>query len=154
MFYYRALFLFLLMAGCTDTPAETAPPVQSVVATQAPVTETAAQAPLVNEKTLDERLTEAYDDLHNVNSALRVRENFPDLELVYIDEGDGNADYTDDIYPFRYYYSKETDRTFNLCNVNRSVFICEGKLARLITRDDLESGSCEVTPIYEMELLG
>ena len=103
---------------------------------------------LVNGKTLEERLKEAYDDLHGFNSALRIKENFPDLELVYTDQGQPFM--PQEILPFRYYYSEEADRTFNLCEVDRSVFICKGKLDRLISDEDINSGRCVVTPIYQL----
>lgn len=107
---------------------------------------------LVQGKTAEERLQEAIDDLHTVNSALRVKANFPDLELVFTDYGDSTM--PPEILPFSYYYSKEVDRTFNLCAVDLSVFICEGKLDRLIGPDDLNSGRCIITPIYQPTVSG
>lgn len=101
---------------------------------------------IINGKTLDQRLEEAYDDLHKPGSSQKIRDNFPDIKVVYTDEGDGYG--PDEIYPFRYHYSEEADITFNLCNVERTVFICEGKLSRQITDEDMDSGRCQVTPIY------
>lgn len=102
---------------------------------------------LVNGKTVDVRIKEAYDMLHAVGSAQHIRDNFPDIEVVFTDTGDSNS--YPEIYPFRYQYSEEADITFNLCNIERTVFICKGKLDRLISNEDLDSGKCIITPIYQ-----
>jgi hypothetical protein len=103
---------------------------------------------LVGGKTLDERLDYAYDNLHEPNSATQIEKDFPDLELVYVDKGTSFMPSL--ILPFKYYYSMEADTTFNLCNIDRSVFICEGKLDRIITQEDIDSGRCVVTSIYKI----
>ena len=94
-----------------------------------------------------EKLEKARDLLHEEGSADRVREDFQDLELVYTDYGDGSNMGTQ-IFPFEYQFSEEANVTFALCAVHRSVFICEGKLDRFITKEDIDSGKCQVTPIY------
>jgi len=104
---------------------------------------------LVNGKTVEERIEEAYDKLHSTGSAQHIRDNFLDLEIIYTDDGSEDIyDDGDNIYPFHYQYSEEADKTFNLCNVERTVFICDGKLDRMITDEDMDSGRCIVTPIY------
>ena len=101
---------------------------------------------------LEERLGESYSRLHEPDSANLVRDNFPDLELVYTDNPTDSEFFPSQILPFRYYYSKEADKTFSLCATNRSVFICNGKLDRLIAKEDLDSGRCIVTQIYTNDL--
>jgi hypothetical protein len=102
------------------------------------------ESQIINGKTLAERLEEAYSNLHKKGSAQKIRDDFPDIELTFTDEGDGS-----NIYPFEYYYSGEADKTFNLCAVERTVFICEGKLDRMITDEEIDNVElCDVTPIY------
>jgi hypothetical protein len=97
---------------------------------------------------VDQRLQEAYNKLHAAGSAQQVRDNFPDIELVFTDTGEPH--YPREILPFEYYYSKEADKTFNLCAIERTVFICDGKLNRKITSEDEDSGRCIITPIYQI----
>ncbi len=101
---------------------------------------------LINGKTLEVRLAEAHDRLHTSGSGDNVRQNFPDIALVYTDDGAG-APFPSDIIPFNYYYSSEADTTFSICKPERTTFICKGKLDRLIKRGDLDSGRCELTPL-------
>ena len=108
---------------------------------------------LVNGKTSEERLQEAYDRLHTMGSGKHARESFPDLELVYTDSAKG-TNFPSMILPFRYYYSEELNKTFNICNIELTVFICKGKLDRLITKEDKNSERCEVTQIYQDPRLG
>jgi hypothetical protein len=105
-------------------------------------------AVIKSERTSAERLSEAYENLHESKSALKVKEDFPDLEVIYTDDPLEIGHFPEKILPFRYYYSEEVDITFNLCSADRSVFICEGKLDRLITEEDIAEGRCEVTSIY------
>ena len=105
---------------------------------------------IVNGKTTEERVQDAYDDLHKTGSAQNIRDNFPDIEVVYTDNPI-NSYYPPEILPFRYYYSKEADLTFNLCNIERTVFICEGKQEAFVDDDKLNSGECIVTPIYQQK---
>ncbi len=106
------------------------------------------QPKLINGKTLDERLQEASDRLHTQGSGQHARDDFPDLQLVYTDPAQGTG-FPEMILPFRYYYSKEADKTFNICNIDFTVFICKGKLDKLITKNDVDSGRCEVAPVYQ-----
>ena len=103
-----------------------------------------SKAFLINGKTADERLDEASSQLHEEDSADHIRDNFPDIELVY---SDNPSNFDSSILPFDYYYSEEVDKTFNLCGVDRTVFICDGKITETVTDEQLET-ICEVTPIY------
>ena len=105
---------------------------------------------IINGKTLEERIEQAYDNLHEAGSSDKILNDFPDVELVYTDDPDSSIKqmFPPEILPFHYYYSEEADRTFNLCGVGRSVFICKGKLDRVISKEDIDSGRCEITPIY------
>ena len=111
------------------------------------VQETKEEPTLVNGKTTEERLNEAYTQLHQPGSSQHTLENFPDFEIVFVDEGDGSS-FPDNIYPFEYHYSKEADKTFSICAIHRTVFICDGKLDHLITDEEMNSEKCTVTPIY------
>ena len=154
------LFLTIFLTGCMHDGEQDAINISSKIAAKESITdnETPTSEPalkkssLVNGKTLEERLEEAYSDLHNPHSAQRIRDNFPDIELVYVDNPIDDPFIPKEILPFQYYYSKEANTTFNLCAVDRSVFICKGKLGRLITEDDMNSGRCIITPIYRPTL--
>jgi len=61
---------------------------------------------IINGQTLDQRLDAAYADLHGPYSAQGIRDNFPDIELVYVDDRPDTG-YPSRILPFKYYYSKE-----------------------------------------------
>ena len=102
------------------------------------------QETLINGKTAQERLNEATSQLHEEGSADHIRENFPDIELLY---SDNPSDYPSDILPFDYYYSEEVDKTFNLCGVDRTVFICDGKIEETVTDEQLNT-ICDVTSVY------
>ncbi len=102
---------------------------------------------LIDGKTLSERLAEAYQRLHTRGSAAHIRKSFPDLELVYTDHAVGMP-FPREIIPFRYYYSREANTTFNICAIELTVFICKGKLDHLIRRGDVDSGRCELTLLY------
>ena len=102
---------------------------------------------LINGKTVEERLAEAYERLHTRGSAEHIRKSFPDIELVYTDDAVGMP-FPREIIPFRYYYSSKADTTFNMCAIDFTVFICKGKLDKLIRKVDIDSGRCEMTPIY------
>ncbi|MBS3067338.1 hypothetical protein J4450_01435 [Candidatus Micrarchaeota archaeon] len=107
-----------------------------------------AQPKVINGKTLSERLEEASDRLHTQGSGQRIRNDFPDIKLVYTDNAQGTG-FPEMILPFKYYYSEEADKTFNICKIDLTVFICKGKLDKLITKDDIDSGRCEVTQVYQ-----
>ncbi len=163
-------FLFLLavsVSGCTQ-PAQTTQseteekilPEAEPVIEKTNVTEKTEEALPVQQQTAekvvttpksnklaDERLKDAYTSLHTPGSGEKLRKDFPDLELVYTDSAQ-NVGFPDYILPFRYYYSKEADKTFNICAIETSVFICDGKLSKLISKEDIDSGRCKVTEIY------
>lgn len=103
---------------------------------------------IINGKTLEQRLEDAYDNLHEAGSSGQILDDFPDVELIHEDSGEGSSFFPKEILPFHYYYSGEADKTFNLCGIGRSVFICDGKLDRTIAKEDIDSGRCAVTPIY------
>jgi len=114
------------------------------------VVEPEPEPKIINGKTLEKRIEEAYDNLHEAGSSTQILDDFPDVELVYTDDPEASVKkiFPPEILPFHYYYSEEADKTFNLCGVGRSVFICDGKLDREISKDDIDSGRCEITPIY------
>ena len=129
-------------------PVEEVPEAEVI---SAPESDTEVPKPtplLINGKTVEERIQEAYDTIHTPSSAQYIRENFPDIQLVYTDPGESFM--PQEILPFRYYYSKEADKTFNICNVELTVFICDGKLERLVTDEDINSNRCIVTPVYQL----
>ena len=102
---------------------------------------------LIDGKTLQERLAEAYERLHTRGSGEHIRKSFPDIELVYTDDAVGMP-FPREIIPFRYYYSREADTTFSICEIELTTFICKGKLDKLIRRGDVDSGRCKLTLLY------
>jgi len=122
------------------TPIQTPP-------SASPVAEPSPAPTLIGGKTSEERLAEAYERLHTRGSAEHIRKSFPDIELVYTDDAVGMP-FPREIIPFRYYYSREADTTFNICAIDFTVFICKGKLDKLIRKGDIDSGRCKMTPIY------
>ncbi|MBI4399812.1 hypothetical protein HY570_03605 [Candidatus Micrarchaeota archaeon] len=129
-----------------EVNATASAPIQTPVETTPPPPEP-PEPKLINGKTVEERLQEASDRLHTSGSGPHIRNNFPDIELVYTDDARGKG-FPQMILPFRYYYSEEANTTFNICNIELTVFICKGKLDNLITNEDLYSSRCEVTPVY------
>tara|TARA_Y100000034_G_scaffold136712_1_gene215101 strand:+ start:211 stop:855 length:645 start_codon:yes stop_codon:yes gene_type:complete len=107
------------------------------------------QEPLIiNGKTLDERLDEAYSNVHGVGSAQQIREDFPDIELVYTDLGVEDG-FPENILPFEYFYSAEADKTFSLCAIDRTIFVCDGKIDRKVTDEQMNNpDKCAVTSVY------
>ncbi|MBI2079346.1 hypothetical protein HYT84_01155 [Candidatus Micrarchaeota archaeon] len=101
-------------------------------------------------KNLKERLEEAYDRLHTFGSGAAARKDFTDLKLVYTDNAK-DAGFPQMILPFKYYYSEEADKTFNICAIDLTVFICDGKLDKLISKQDIENGKCTVTSVYKAD---
>lgn len=181
VYVYFLLLLTFIFIGCTlspvppstSSPASPVPtpaivPAPGPIATPKPVPAAEpvplpnlsipapAPAPVpapsstINGKTLPGRLQEAYDRLHTYGSGPQIRTDFPDIELVYSDYAEGTG-FPASILPFRYYFSPEANRTFNICNIDLTVFICKGKLGRLITQSDIEDGRCEATPIYKSD---
>ena len=131
---------------------ETVPEPEIVEEVQEPevVEPTKPESKIINGKTLEKRLEIAYDNLHEAGSSKQILDDFPDVELVYTDDPDASIKrmFPPEILPFHYYYSEEADKTFNLCGVGRSVFICDGKLDREISKEDIDSGRCEILPLY------
>ncbi|MBI2148024.1 hypothetical protein HYU19_06175 [Candidatus Woesearchaeota archaeon] len=97
---------------------------------------------------VEERIKAAYGMLHQPGSGAQIRRDFPNIQLVYTDEAKDDPRIPPFIIPFRYYYSAEADTTFNICNIDITVFICKGKLDRLINADDVKSGACKVSDLY------
>ncbi len=147
------LILLVLFVGCSSASLPEAELVEVVpepgIAPELLVEDVPFALP---DEDLSLRINSAYDLLHGEGSASLVRADFPDLELVYTDDGADCSFCPAEILPFKYYYSEEADMTFNLCNVDRSVFICAGRMENKITREDVLSGRCEVTPIYRLSL--
>jgi hypothetical protein len=141
------LLLFLVACVPVQPEVNTAEEVIDTIEVKEEVIEVPEEVKAtVNGKTVDKRIEEAYTNLHGVGSAQHIRDNFPDIEKVYVD--DPASGYPKEILPFIYYYSAEADKTFNLCAIERTVFICDGKLDSVITDDDMNSGKCRVTPVY------
>ena len=137
----------------TGTPApspQTSAPVAPPPPLASPVPQPSPAPTLIDGKTWQERLAEAYDRLHTSGSGEHIRKSFPDIALVYTDDAVGTP-FPSEIIPFRYYYSSEADTTFNICAVERTVFICKRKLDHLIRQEDVDSGRCELTPIYSLD---
>ncbi len=177
IFIFWLMFIIIFISSCAPKPAgevpvaekeqsvpemQVTPELSSDEASSAPVEDLEQQAPtisaptatplppaptLIDGKTLQGRLAEAYDRLHTRGSAEHIRKSFPDIELVYTDDAAGMP-FPREIIPFRYYYSREADTTFNICAVDLTVFICKGKLDKLIRKGEVDSGRCEMTPIY------
>jgi len=97
-------------------------------------------------QSVEERLKVLKNHLHNENSGREAKELFPDLTPVYSDDGHGDRYFPAQILPFTYYYSVEADITVSICNINKTVFICPGKLERLIKKEDFPN--CQVTELY------
>lgn len=95
---------------------------------------------------ISEHVDDAYSELHMDNSGSPIRENFSDLELVYTDVGAENES-SEDKPPFNYYYSAEAKKTFGICNSNRSVVICDGRVDHAVERNDIVSGTCVAAPV-------
>ncbi len=161
-FLVLSVLFLLVLSGCTVKPAvqkmlnETPLLVlennsQKIVPVapqiQQPVLPPIPPPSLVNGKTVQQRLQEAYDRLHTAGSGEHIRASFPDIEKVYVDTPQG-GNFPSEILPFTYYYSKEANTTFNICNIDLTVFICQGKLDRLISKTDVENKRCVATPIY------
>jgi hypothetical protein len=101
----------------------------------------------VNGKNTQQRIDESIDRLHTSGSGKSIMQNFPDVELVYTDYAKGTG-FPNMILPFKYYYSEEANKTFNVCAIDRTVFICDGKMDRLIDSEDVDSDRCEITSVY------
>ncbi len=106
------------------------------------------QSKIINGKTLEQRVQEAYDRLHTIGAGRQIRTDFPDIKLVYTDFAAGKR-FPREILPFEYYYSKEADKTFNICAVDFTVFICNGKMDKAIYPGDPEAHRCKFVGLYQ-----
>lgn len=95
---------------------------------------------------LQTRLDDLSTNLHTEGSGDQAKASFPDFELTYTDQAE-NANFPDEILPFRYYYSQEADLTIAICNIDYTVFYCTGKIDSLISGNDLED--CVLSAEYE-----
>jgi hypothetical protein len=102
---------------------------------------------LVEGMTLYQRMTIIKKTLHDPGSGTIVKKLLPDLEEVFIDETAKERGFPERILPFRYYYSPEANITVNICEVDRSVFICPGRLIHQVEID--KDRNCLVTDIYK-----
>lgn len=100
---------------------------------------------LIEGKTLSERLNILKAHLHTEGSGDEAKKLFPDFVKVYVDDGSHNK-YFVSVSPFTYYYSEEADITVSICNIGYTVFICGGKLDRLIKESDYDE--CKITDAY------
>jgi len=100
---------------------------------------------MIEGKTLSERLSLLKSNLHEQGSGKEAKEFFPDLLEVYTEEN--NPDFPQQFLPFRYYYSEEADVTVNICDVDFTLFVCEGKLDRKLEESDY--GNCEIVEQYK-----
>ncbi len=159
-FLYLCFFLILLLFITACTPAkqplqqekpqevqEAPQPLVENKTPQIPPLSPPISPPLIHKRTTEQRLQEAYDRLHTAGSGSHIRASFPDIETAYIDTPEGGI-FPQQILPFTYYYSKEADTTFNICNIDLTVFICTGKMDHLISKGDIDSKRCTATPIY------
>ncbi len=99
---------------------------------------------LVEGKTLAERIEILEANLHTAGSGNEAKKYFPDFEEVYVDRE--HAGFPSEILPFTYYYSKEADITVNICNIGLTVFICPGKIDKLLPESDYSK--CQVAEEY------
>jgi hypothetical protein len=100
---------------------------------------------MIEGKTLSERLSLLKSNLHEQGSGKEAKEFFPDFLEVYKEEN--NPDFPQQFLPFRYYYSEEADVTVNICDVDFTLFVCEGKLDRKLEESDY--GNCEIVEQYK-----
>ena len=92
-------------------------------------------------------IAETYTQLHAFESGSRIKSRYPDVELVYTDDGHG-VPFPETIVPFEYYYSATADKTLGICAINKSIFICEGKIDHVITQKEMLSSKCRVAQAY------
>lgn len=95
------------------------------------------------------KIVEAYTQLHEPDSGLQIKQEYPDVSLVYTDLGRDSSQ-SSAKHPFFYFYSAEAGKTFGICSTNKSVFICEGKMDHRVTLEDVENGKCTTAAIVLM----
>ena len=93
---------------------------------------------------VDKRLTAVFDKLHSGGSGDFLRASFPDLQYLLKWTPIG---VTKQIFPFFYYYSPEADTTFVVCNIDKTVAICDGLQNSAISEGDL--GKCTLARPFE-----
>jgi hypothetical protein len=84
--------------------------------------------------------------LHLEASGTEAHAMFPDLTVVYTDDGHGNSRFPAPILPFRYWYSAEGNFTVSICAQNFTVFICPGRQDSLLLPGDWPR--CQVSDFY------
>ena len=94
---------------------------------------------------VDERIAQVLSELHTGNSGDYVRQNFPDLEYLFDHTPEGQERR---IFPFFYYYSAEADTTFVVCNINKTVAVCDGKQDTTITAG-VDDHKCDLAEPFE-----
>ncbi len=82
------------------------------------------------------RLKTLREHLHADGSGREARKLFPDLTLVYTDDGHGNANFPPRVLPYKYYWSAEGQFTVSICAIDTTVFICPYKVDRLLKPSD------------------
>lgn len=143
------LILLTFVIGCTReerTISEISEPIDTQEETQkqkisGSVVETDG---LIDGKTLSERLGILKTNLHTPGSGDEAKKLFPDFVSVYVDHN--KNPYFSMVVPFTYYYSEEADITVSICNIKMTVFICEGRIDRLIAESDYNK--CQITDAY------
>ncbi len=95
------------------------------------------------------KIADVYTQLHEPDSGLRIKKEYPDASLVYTDLG-RDKPFSSEKHPFFYFYSPEAGKTFGICSQNRSVLICDGKMDHRVTLDDVKSGKCTAAAIVLM----
>ena len=99
---------------------------------------------IIEGKTLSERLSLLKSNLHGQGSGEEAKKYFPDFLEVYVEEE--NPVFPQQFLPFRYYYSEEADVTVNICDVDFTLFVCEGKLDRKLKEADHDN--CKIVDQY------
>ncbi len=108
-----------------------------------------ATTPMPTRRTLgwpaSEALETLRDHLHAEGSGAEVRELFPDLEQVYVDDGHGKP-FLAAILPITYYWSPSGGFTAGICNIDKTLFICPYRVSSLITEGEFLR--CDVSDYY------
>jgi hypothetical protein len=85
------------------------------------------------------------DHLHSDGSGAEAHELFPDLALVYVDDGHGKP-FPSQILPIRYFWSPSGQFTVAICNIEKTLFICPYRVSSLIAPG--EYARCDVSDYY------
>lgn len=85
-----------------------------------------------------------YDQLYASGTGQQIREQFTDLESIFVWAGpEGKQDLP--YFPMTHYYSSSSDLTFVISAQDNSVVICDGKIDTKISFDSL---GCTISPLY------